>query len=133
MVRILIVDDEPSVREILCMFLQDHGYEAEAVEDGTKALERIPSLHPQVVFLDVAMPGINGLRTLEKIRELDPECAVVMMSGHANHQAALHAMDMGAHDFVQKPFDFSYLENMLLAKIVTFGAGRRPAEQPPGR
>ncbi len=119
MARVLIVDDEPSVREILSTFIGQHGYETAVAEDGQKALEMIPEFRPHIVLLDVAMPGINGLKTLERIAEIAPECCVIMMSGHANHQSALKALDHGAIDFIQKPFDFSYLERMLLTTTAT--------------
>lgn len=119
MTRILIVDDEPSVREILFTFLGQQGFEPAAVEDGQKALDMIPTFNPHIVLLDVAMPGINGLKTLEKIRVLAPHCCVIMMSGHASHQSALKAMDQGALEFIQKPFDFDYLEQMLLTTVAT--------------
>jgi len=121
--RILIVDDEPGVREVLIAFLEEHGYEPTSVENGTRALEVLPTVNPQVMLLDVAMPGIDGLKTLERVREISPDCVVIMMSGHASHQAALTALDQGAHDFIQKPFDFEYLEKMLLTKIVTLETG----------
>jgi len=117
--RILIVDDEPSVREILFTFLGQQGFEPAVAEDGQKALDMIPSFNPHIVLLDVAMPGINGLKTLEKIRAAAPDCCVIMMSGHASHQSALQAMDEGALEFIQKPFDFDYLERMLLTTVAT--------------
>jgi DNA-binding NtrC family response regulator len=79
----------------------------------------LPGFNPHIVLLDVAMPGINGLKTLEKIRALAPHCCVIMMSGHASHQSALKAMDQGALEFLQKPFDFDYLERMLLTTVAT--------------
>lgn len=124
--RILVVDDEPSIREVLCTFFQDQGFEAESASDGRMALDQIPVFRPDVVFLDVAMPGINGLKTLERIREIDAGCCVIMMSGHANHHAALKALDQGARDFIQKPFDFKYLRTMLVTLMATLApaAGR---------
>ena len=131
MTRILIVDDEPSVREILFTFLGQQGFEPAVAEDGQKALDMIPSFNPHIVLLDVAMPGINGLKTLEKIRAAAPDCCVIMMSGQESHQSALQAMDEGALEFIQKPFDFDYLERMLLTTVATQVArddrGRRAA------
>lgn len=119
MTRVLIVDDEPSVREILATFAGQHGYEAAVAEDGQTALDLVPVFRPHIVLLDVAMPGINGLKTLERLLEIAPECCVIMMSGHANHQSALKALENGAIDFIQKPFDFGYLERMLLTTAAT--------------
>ena len=122
MARVLIVDDEPAVREVLITFLEDHGYEPSSAENGQKALEMLPDVRPHIVLLDVAMPGINGLKALDLIRQAAPGCVVIMMSGHASHHTALKALDQGAHDFIQKPFDFDYLGKMLLARVVTLEA-----------
>ena len=72
-----------------------------------------------MILLDVAMPGMNGIETLKKLREQAPGSAVIMISGHADHEMALQALELGAYDFIQKPLDFKYLERTLITKIVT--------------
>jgi two-component system, NtrC family, nitrogen regulation response regulator NtrX len=119
MTQILVVDDEDAIREVLIEFLTDHGYAARGAEDGPTALTLARSLKPQVILLDIAMPGMNGIETLKKLREQSSEPAIIMISGHADHEMALQALDLGAYDFIQKPLDFKYLERTLLAKIVT--------------
>jgi DNA-binding NtrC family response regulator len=119
MSQILVVDDEPAVREVLIEFLADHGYSADGAVGGENALEICSRTPPQVVLLDIAMPGMNGIETLKRLRCLAPACAVIMISGHADHDMALQALDLGAYDFIQKPLDLQYLERTLLAKIVT--------------
>lgn len=122
--KVLVVDDEAPIREVLIEFLTDHGYEAHGAANGKQALSLIESLHPQVVLLDVSMPGISGLEVLESLRGRAPAPAVIMISGHADQDIALKALELGAYDFIQKPLDFRYLERTLLAKIVTL----EPAE-----
>jgi len=119
MTQILVVDDEIAIREVLIEFLSEHGYEAEGAEDGQEALELAQSLKPQVILLDIAMPGMNGIETLKRLRQASIAAAVIMISGHADQDQALTALDLGAYDFIQKPLDFRYLERTLLAKIVT--------------
>ncbi len=119
MTQILVVDDETAVREVLIEFLEDHGFTAEGAANGPTALSLLPQLRPQVVLLDIAMPGMNGLETLKRIRKQSHAPAVIMISGHADHDMALQALDLGAYDFIQKPLDFQYLERTLIAKIVT--------------
>ncbi|HEU4401011.1 MAG TPA: response regulator [Candidatus Polarisedimenticolia bacterium] len=119
MTQILVVDDEAAIREVLIEFLSDHGYTAEGAESGPACLALATALRPQIVLLDIAMPGMNGIETLKKLRGQSPETAVIMISGHADQAMALEALDLGAYDFIQKPLDFGYLERTLLAKIVT--------------
>jgi len=119
MTQILVVDDEIAIREVLIEFLSEHGYAATGAEDGREALQMIKTMRPQVILLDIAMPGMNGIETLKKLKEALPSAAVIMISGHADHDMALQALDLGAYDFIQKPLDFRYLERTLLAKIVT--------------
>ena len=119
MIQILVVDDEIAIREVLIEFLSDHGYAATGAENGRAALQMVKTLRPQVVLLDIAMPGMNGIETLKKLRQDIPSAAVIMISGHADHDMALQALELGAYDFIQKPLDFRYLERTLLAKIVT--------------
>jgi len=119
MTQILVVDDEVAIREVLIEFLSEHGYAAEGAEDGREALEMVKTLKPQVILLDIAMPGMNGIETLKRLRQEGVKAEVIMISGHADHDQALMALDLGAYDFIQKPLDFRYLERTLLAKIVT--------------
>ena len=119
MSQILVVDDEAAVRDMLIDFLTDHGYTAQGAENGEMALALVGRLKPQVILLDIAMPGLNGLETLKRLRVQAPKSAVIMISGHADQDMALEALDHGAYDFIQKPLDFKYLERTLLAKIVT--------------
>jgi DNA-binding response OmpR family regulator len=122
--RILVVDDEAPIREVLIEFLTDHGYEAHGAANGRQALSLIATFKPQVVLLDISMPGMSGLEVLVSLRGQAPAPAVIMISGHADQDMALKALDLGAFDFIQKPLDFRYLERTLLAKIVTL----EPAE-----
>ncbi len=101
---ILIVDDEPGVRTALGAVLRDEGYEVEAVESGEACLARVGRSGAfDVVILDVWLPGIDGLQTLERLRQRQIEAQVVMISGHGNIESAVRAIKMGAFDFVEKP------------------------------
>src|SRR5216117_2617549 len=122
MTQILVVDDEVAIREVLIEFLSDHGYAVQGAEDGREALQMAGIVRPQVILLDIAMPGMNCIETLKRLRKEAPQAAVIMISGHADHDQALQALDLGAYDFIQKPLDFRYLERTLLAKIVTLDA-----------
>ncbi|MBK5298037.1 MAG: sigma-54-dependent Fis family transcriptional regulator [Vicinamibacteria bacterium] len=101
--RILIVDDEPGVRSALGGVLRDEGYDVDTVASGEECLERATRHAPDVILLDVWLPGMDGLVTLGKLRERQVDAQVVLISGHGNIESAVRAIKMGAFDFVEKP------------------------------
>lgn len=102
---ILVVDDEASVRDSLKMILQYEGYSVQFAENGLQALEKIAETRFDVVLLDVKMAGIDGIETLQKIRERTTELPVIMISGHGTIETAVEATKLGAFDFLSKPLD----------------------------
>jgi two-component system nitrogen regulation response regulator NtrX len=101
--HILIVDDEPAIQSALRGVLEDEGYRVTAVGSGTEAIGVVGDEAPDVVFLDIWMPGLDGLETLAQIKRVRPETAVVMISGHATIETAVKATRLGAYDFIEKP------------------------------
>jgi two-component system, NtrC family, nitrogen regulation response regulator NtrX len=100
---VLIVDDEAGVRSALSGVLRDEGYQVEAVESGEACLDRLARAPYDVIVLDIWLPGIDGLATLERLRQRHVDSPVVMISGHGNIESAVRAIKMGAFDFVEKP------------------------------
>ncbi len=103
MSSILVVDDEPGVRSSLERHLARRGLEVEAVASGEECLDRAARGAFDVIVLDVWLPGIDGLATLQRLRERKVDAQVVMISGHGNIESAVKAIKMGAFDFVEKP------------------------------
>jgi two-component system nitrogen regulation response regulator NtrX len=101
----MIVDDEKGVREALRQVLEYEHIEVHACASGREALKHYPEFQPHLVFLDVKMEGIDGLETLKRLRALDPEAHIVMISGHGTIRTALEATQLGAYDFLEKPLD----------------------------
>ena len=101
---ILVVDDEESIRISLGGILEDEGYQVLNAENGADALDLIREEVPDLVLLDIWMPGMDGIQTLDRIRNLFPDLTVVMMSGHGTIETAVKATRMGAFDFIEKPF-----------------------------
>ncbi len=99
----LIVGEEPGVRSALGGVLRDEGYAVEAVASGESCLERLVEQDFDVVLLDVWMPGLDGLETLQRLRERQVDAQVVVISGHGNVESAVRAIKLGAFDFVEKP------------------------------
>ena len=100
---VLIVDDEPGIRQILKGVLEDEGFAVEAVSSGEAALRAFEQRVYSCVLLDVWLPKMDGLETLEKLRTAYPDLSVVMISGHANIETAVRATKLGAFDFIEKP------------------------------
>jgi two-component system nitrogen regulation response regulator NtrX len=109
--HILIVDDEPAIQSSLRGVLEDEGYRVTAVGSGDDALALLTDEAPDLVFLDIWMPGLDGLETLARIKQLRPEETVVMISGHGTIETAVRATRLGAYDFIEKPLS---LEKTLL-------------------
>jgi two-component system nitrogen regulation response regulator NtrX len=103
MSSILIVDDEAGVRASLGGVLRDEGYTVDAVDSGEACLDEIGRRQYEVVLLDVWLPGIDGLVTLERLRDRHVDAQVIMISGHANIESAVRATKLGAFDFIEKP------------------------------
>jgi len=100
---ILVVDDESGVRASLSGILADEGYRVEAVESGEACLQALETRRFDLLLLDVWLPGIDGIETLSRVRGIDAELPVVVISGHGSIETAVRAVRMGALDFVEKP------------------------------
>lgn len=103
-VHILIVDDEQLIRESLSGLFEDEGYLVSTASSGEEAVARFRKRPADCIFLDIWMPGIDGLETMTRIKQVDPEVPVIMMSGHATIDTAVRATKLGAFDFIEKPF-----------------------------
>ncbi len=110
--QILVVDDEERIRQSLTGVLKDEGYEVAQAKDGAQALKQIETDSPDLVLLDIWMPGMDGMETLEKIKAQIPNLPVIMISGHGNIELAVKGTKLGAFDFIEKPLS---LEKVLLS------------------
>jgi len=100
---LLVVDDEPSVRKSLVDTLRDEGYQVSSLGSAEEALSWIQKSPPDLVLLDIWLPGMDGIAALERMKKLMPDLAVVMISGHGSIEAAVRATKLGAYDFIEKP------------------------------
>ncbi len=108
--RVLVIDDDPGVRDYLEALVSRQGYQVFAVADGEHALKTLEETNPDLVTLDVVLPGMDGLETLRKLKQRLPEVPVVMLSGHGQARTIVEAMKHGASDFLRKPFEVEELE-----------------------
>jgi len=105
MSRILVVDDEKQIRRILSVLLAEHGHDMREADSGEAALALQPEFQPNIVLLDLSLPGINGLETLQKLLERDRRIDCIMMTAYGTIRSAVQAMRLGAFDYLSKPFD----------------------------
>src|SRR5665648_676294 len=109
MSRILVIDDERSIRNTLKDILEFEKYQVELAEDGFKALEMLKTNDFDVILCDIKMPGMDGIEVLQKVEELKPDIPVVMISGHGNIDTAVESIKKGAFDYIEKPLDLNRL------------------------
>jgi two-component system nitrogen regulation response regulator NtrX len=110
--EILIVDDEKNIRSSLEGILKDEGYRVRGVPTGEDLLKQVAQGVPDLVILDVWLPGMDGLQALEEVKRVHPELPVIMISGHSTVETAVKATRLGAYDFIEKPLS---LEKTILA------------------
>jgi CheY-like chemotaxis protein len=115
--RVLVVDDEAEGVELLREFLSAKGYEVITASDGDEALRKVKEERPHLVLLDIQMPKMDGLEVLRRLREIDKEVGVIMITGVNEQEIARQAMALGAFDYIVKPLDLPYLEQSLWYKI----------------
>ena len=108
--RVLVIDDDPGIRDYLEAAVSRQGYEVFAAANGEDALSSLHESRPDVVTLDVVLPGMDGLETLRRLKQRLPEVPVVMLSGHGQARTIVDAMRLGASDFLRKPFEVEELE-----------------------
>ncbi len=136
MPKVLVVDDEPAIVEVLQTFLTRNGHTVRTAFDGPTALQSVQADRPDVVLLDLRMPGMSGLEVLRCIREIDQELKVIILSGILDEETRQQVLDLGAHACLPKPVDPRVLERFLMGGNLvngpTGGLAARPSAHPVG-
>jgi two-component system response regulator AtoC len=108
--RVLVIDDDPGIREYLEAAVSRQGYDVFSAANGEEALSKLSDSRPDIVTLDVVLPGMDGLETLRRLKQRLPNVPVVMLSGHGQARTIVDAMRLGASDFLRKPFEAEELD-----------------------
>lgn len=111
--NVLLVDDEEQFLDVLSQRLEARGLKVKAVTNGEDAVNQVEDYNFDAIIVDLAMPGIDGIETLKRIKEKRPDLEIIMLTGHATVKSGIEAMKLGADDFLEKPVDL----NVLLEKI----------------
>ncbi|MBI2266163.1 MAG: response regulator [Armatimonadetes bacterium] len=110
MKKILVVDDEEEISNVLRHFLTIKGYDVETASGGLEALEKTPTFGPDLILLDIWMKDLDGIETLKKIKSGNPSLKVVMITAVIDGEYLMEALKSGAEDYITKPFQYDYLE-----------------------
>lgn len=111
--KILVVDDEPEVRQLMEHFLTERGYDVRIAENGRLALVTLDTFTPDVVLLDMHMPEMDGLETLRRLVVRSPSLPVIMITVNDDIETTARLLQLGAADYVPKPFNLEYLEQAI--------------------
>lgn len=115
--KILVVDDDASVCEVLKRFLIKKGYEVLVAHNGKEAIDKIKKERPHLLLLDIKMPVMDGIETLKEVRKIDREVGIIMITANEDLELARETLKIGAFDYIAKPLNFEYLETAVMAKI----------------
>ncbi|MFH1292650.1 MAG: response regulator, partial [Pseudomonadota bacterium] len=125
MAKILVIDDEKIIRERMAKLLELDDYETFSAESGPKGLEIFKKEKPDIVLLDIKMPGMDGIEVLKKIKEESKETQVIIMTGHGGVETAIEALKEGAFGYIQKPVSYDELEIDIKRALEKQEIGRR--------
>ena len=115
--KILLVDDNLELAEMMGLFLEHYGFQVSKVPNGRKAVERLVKESPDLVLLDLNLPDMPGGRVLKKIKEINDDTAVIIITAYGGEQVAVELMKAGAEDFISKPFENEVLLNSVKAVL----------------
>lgn len=111
--KVLIIDDEKPTLALFSLLLEACGYDVLTAENGQKGISIFEAEHPEIVFTDIKMPGMDGFEVLKAIKALSPAAVVIVVTGHGDRELAKKAMDLNATDFIHKPVQREALDRAL--------------------
>jgi methylenetetrahydrofolate dehydrogenase (NADP+)/methenyltetrahydrofolate cyclohydrolase len=126
---ILVVDDEETMRDSCCQILSRDGYLTETANDGDSGLRKIRQVKPDLVLVDLKMPGMSGMELLEKIADVDPSIVSVVITGYATVESAVEAMKRNAYDYLPKPFTPDRLRTVVKRGLARFADEKKTGAQ----
>ena len=107
--HVLVVDDEPTICSLMNVFLTQRGFQVRTANTGEDALVMFCESYPDIVLLDISMPGMRGIDVLRRMKAIYADCGVIMLSAYGDDETIQEAMDMGAYCYIQKPMELTEL------------------------
>lgn len=120
MKKVLIVDDEKPVCDMLNKFLIKKGYKTLIALSGKEAIKKVKEEKPHMILLDIRMPEMNGIEALKKIRKIDKKAGIIMITAVQDDETGKECLELGAYDYITKPLSLDYLEQALAMKLLDF-------------
>lgn len=119
--KILIIDDEESICDLLRRFLEGRGYNVFTAKTAKEGIRKLRAVKPAVILLDIVMPSIDGLKALKLMKRIDKDVDVIMATGVVDQDMAEKTRDLGAVEYILKPFDLDYLKSVILWRLTIKG------------
>jgi len=117
--KILVVDDEKDINQILVTFLSRHNFDIMSAYNGKEAIEITKKQRPDLILLDIVMPDMSGLDTLKKIKKIDENTKIIMLTAMEDEETIRKSRELGADGYIPKPFTGKHLESVVLTKIAS--------------
>ena len=117
MIKLLTVDDEKGVTDLLYNFFKQRKFHVMVANSGQEALDIVEKEKPNIILLDISMKGLNGLEVLEKVKAIDKNIKVIMITVHGEQETIDQAKALGADEYIIKPFKVNYLQEVVIKKI----------------
>lgn len=111
--RVLIVDDDKDIVSIVKAILSGRGWDIEAAYSGQEALEAVTSQKPDIILLDIMMPEMNGIEVLKRLKKIDADARIIMITAFGDVESYLDSMELGAYEYINKPFETDELLEMI--------------------
>jgi two-component system response regulator (stage 0 sporulation protein F) len=116
-ITILVIDDQPGIRRLLAEVLQEDGYKVAIAANGYEALQRVKEITPQLILMDMKMPGMDGLETFRELKKIGKAEKVIMMTAYGELELVKEAMSLGAYKYITKPFDINLIKTMVVEAL----------------
>lgn len=117
MIKLLVVDDEKGITDALKGFFEERGFSVRTAYSGEEALDIIKKDRPGIIFLDITMKGMSGLEVLAKTKSFDKSIKVIMLTVHSEKEIIDRAKELGADEYITKPFRIDYLDEVVIKKV----------------
>lgn len=116
---IMVIDDQPGIRRLLAEVLQEDGYNIVIAANGYEALQKVKEITPQLILMDMKMPGMDGLETFRELKKIGKAERVIMMTAYGELELVKEAMSLGAYKYITKPFDINVIKSLAAEALNT--------------